>query len=130
MKTNRFLGIILAAIVIAPLLAGAQTPQYISFQGRLTSLGADFTGVGQFKFALVNGNGAVTFWSNDGSSLAGSQPALAVSVGATQGLFSVLLGDTSVASMTPISPVVFTNSDVRLRIWFSDGTNGFQLLAP
>lgn len=130
MKTNRFLDIILAALVIAPLLAAAQTPQYISFQGRLTSLGADFTGAGQFKFALVNSNGAVTFWSNDGSSLAGSQPALAVPVGATQGLFSVLLGDPSVAGMTPISPVVFTNSDVRLRIWFGDGTNGFQLLAP
>ena len=27
-------------------------------------------------------------------------------------------------------PNLFTNCDVRLRVWFNDGTNGFQLLTP
>jgi hypothetical protein len=39
----------------------------------------------------------------------------------------VVLGDTN---MLPVSWTVFTNSDVRLRIWFNDGTNGFAWLAP
>ena len=43
------------------------------------------------------------------------------------GLFTVVLGDTN---MQPVSTTVFTNSDVRLRIWFNDGTNGFALLSP
>ena len=31
----------------------------------------------------------------------------------------------------PLLPAtVFDNEDVRLRVWFNDGTHGFQLLAP
>ena len=32
--------------------------------------------------------------------------------------------------MTAVPRTVFNNSDVRLRVWFNDGTNGFQQLAP
>lgn len=43
----------------------------------------------------------------------------------------VTLGGTSVGGMgVAISASVFTNSDVRLRVWFNDGTTGFQQLAP
>ena len=49
----------------------------------------------------------------------------------TNGLYSVLLGDTTVSSfMTTIPTSVWTNNDVRLRVWFSDGTNSSQLLTP
>ena len=49
----------------------------------------------------------------------------------TKGLYSVLLGDTTIANMTVALPSsVFTNSDVRLRVWFNDGTHGSQLLTP
>ena len=49
----------------------------------------------------------------------------------SDGLFSVLLGDTNLAHMTQSVPAsVFTNTDVRLRIWVSDRTSGFQVLAP
>ena len=34
------------------------------------------------------------------------------------------------ANMTPIPNTVFANLDVRLRVWFNDGTNGSQLLTP
>jgi hypothetical protein len=108
----------------------AQVPQLLSYQGRITAAGSDFNGFGQFKFALVNSNGTASYWSNDGSSLAGSQPATTVTNAVNQGLFSIQLGDTSVSNMTPIPAAVFTNSDVRLRIWFADGTNGFSLLSP
>jgi hypothetical protein len=42
-----------------------------------------------------------------------------------------MLGDTSVPGMTASIPQdTFTNLDVRLRIWFNDGTHGFQQLSP
>ncbi len=72
----------------------------------------------------------VTFWSNDGTSANGGQPAGAVSLAVSNGLYAVLLGDSALASMTPIPATVFTNPDVRLRVWFNDGVNGFQLLTP
>jgi hypothetical protein len=92
--------------------------------------GVNFDGSGQFKFALVNGDGTTTFWSNDGTSTAGSQPAGAVTLTVSKGLYSVLLGDTALTNMTAILPSVFNNFDVRLRVWFNDGTNGSQQLAP
>ena len=110
--------------------AFSQVPQIINYQGRVAVGGTNFNGTGSFRFALVNAAGTTTFWSNDGTSTAGSQPTSAVSLNVSKGLYSVLLGDTSVANMTAIPPSVFNNSDVRLRVWFNDGTNGSQLLAP
>src|ERR1041385_6636543 len=115
-----------------PLLAAlhAQVPQLINFQGRLAVDGVNFNGIGEFKFALVNGDGNTVFWSNDGTSAGGLEPSNAVPVVVSQGLYSVLLGDATLTNMTPISAAIFTNSDVRLRIWFNDRTNGFQQLSP
>ena len=49
----------------------------------------------------------------------------------SKGLYSVLLGDTTIANMSVAIPAsVFNNSDVRLRVWFNDGTTGSQLLTP
>jgi hypothetical protein len=42
----------------------------------------------------------------------------------------VHLGDTTLTNMTAIPASVFANADVRLRVWFNDGTNGSQLLTP
>ena len=90
----------------------------------------NFEGDGQFKFALVSGDGTTTYWSNDNTSSAGASPSAAVTLTVTKGLYSVLLGDTALPNMTACRPRVFTNSDVHLRVWFDDGTNGSQLLAP
>ena len=108
----------------------AQVPQIISYQGRVVANGTNFNGTGQFKFALVNAAGNVTYWSNNNSSTTGSEPSAAVSLSVTNGLYSVLLGDTSLANMTAIPATVFSHSDVRLRVWFNNGTNGSQLLTP
>lgn len=110
-----------------------QVPQLINYQGRVVVNGTNFDGPGQFKFALVNGvvgTGISTYWSNDGTSTGGSQPMAAVSLAVAKGLYSVLLGDSTVANMTIIPATVFTNADVRLRVWFNDGSHGFQLLTP
>src|SRR5437762_1669895 len=108
----------------------AQVPQLINFQGRVAADGVNFNGTGQFKFALVNGEGTGTFWSNDGTVAGGTEPVAAVPIPVSQGLYSVLLGDATLTNMLPISAAIFTNGDVRLRIWFNDGTNGFEQLTP
>jgi hypothetical protein len=72
----------------------------------------------------------ITYWSNDGTSTAGSEPTSAVSLPVGKGLYSVLLGDTSLTHMTAVPETVFNNTDVRLRVWFNDGATGSQLLSP
>ena len=108
----------------------AQVPQLINYQGRIAIGTVNFDGSGAFKFALVNAAGTTTYWSNDGTSTTGSQPSAAVTLIVTKGLYSVLLGDTTLANMTAIPASVWANADVRLRVWFNDGANGSQLLAP
>jgi hypothetical protein len=131
---------LLALTLVGTLLfhsvAGAQVPQLISYEGRVAVGGVNFDSVaagqpGLFKFALVSPDGTQTYWSNDGTSVAGSEPTAAVALTVTKGLYSVLLGTTAAPlNMSPISAAVFAHPDVRLRVWFSDGTNGSQLLSP
>ena len=120
------------AALLAPLPPSlpAQVPQLINYQGRVAVGGVNFEGGGSFKFALVNADGTQTYWSNDGTSKAGSEPAAAVTLPVAKGLYAVLLGDDALANMTPIPATVFANADVRLRVWFDDGAAGSQLLAP
>jgi N-acetylneuraminic acid mutarotase len=123
------LNILLVWLTVA--VAGAQVPQLINYQGRVAVAGVNFDGTGHFKFALVNASGTTTYWSNDGTGGGGGEPVAAVSLGVAKGLYSVLLGDTTLAHMTAIPATVFNHDDVRLRVWFDDGTpNGSQLLAP
>lgn len=133
LKPLSLLGPLLALLISAFILAGsiyAAVPQLLNHQGRIAVNGASFEGTGLFKFALVNSSGSTTYWSNDGTSTAGSQPAAAVSLAVVKGLYAVLLGDASLANMTILPASAFTNADVRLRVWFNDGSNGFQLITP
>lgn len=120
----------LAATLTWPVFLFAQVPPIINYQGRVVVAGVNFDGQGQFKFTLVNSTGTQTFWSNDGTSTGGGPPAVAVTLPVSKGLYAVLLGDVSVPNMTAIPTTVFNNADVRLRIWYNDGVNGFQLLSP
>lgn len=111
--------------------AHAQVPSILNYQGRVAVSGTNFDGTGQFMFALVSSSGTATYWSNDGTSTAGSQPVNAVSLTVSKGFYSVLLGDVSIPNMTAIPASVFTNTKVELRVWFNDGTgHGWQQLAP
>ena len=72
-----------------------------------------------------------TWWSNDGTSANGSEPSTAVSVSVNQGLFTVILGNTTLSNMTAIPAEVFsTATNLQLMIWFNDGVNGFAMLNP
>lgn len=85
-----------------------------------------------------------SLWSNDLTSIAGSEPATSVSLPVSHGLYSVALGDKSLPNMTEVGASVFLNpgetpadpqfypapKDIRLRTWFDDGVHGFQQLTP
>jgi formylglycine-generating enzyme required for sulfatase activity len=71
-----------------------------------------------------------SYWSNDGTSVNGSEPSAAVSVGVTDGLFAVVLGDTTLPNMTAIDASLFAQPNLQLRIWFNDGAHGFAALNP
>src|SRR5687767_15190983 len=115
MNTRSRLAALAAVFTLVTLTsARAQVPQLINYQGRVAVGTVNFDGSGQFKFALVDAAGTTTYWSNDGTSAAGSQPAATVPLTVTKGLYSVLLGDTTLANMTAIPNSVFANSDVRL----------------
>lgn len=110
-------------------------PALINHQGRIAVLQdgvfSDFHGGGQFKFALVNANGSTTYWSNDGTSTAGSAPAASVPLIVNHGLYDVLLGDTALTNMMALPTEVFDQADIRLRIWFSSGPPiGFEQITP
>src|SRR5262245_14863709 len=125
MKLAKFCLLLVCAFVCQAV--SAQVPQLINYQGRISVGGASFNGTGLFKFGSVTSTDSLCFWSNDGSSVAGSEPIAAVSFGVTNGFYAVLLGDTTVTNMTGnVDPSIFANNDVRLRVWFNDGTNGSQ----
>ncbi len=138
MKQARLLFLNLVALLVfvaGPLrgaLFAASVPGILHFQGRVTTNGIPFNGTGHFKFALLATNsGPVTLWSHDGSSVGGGEPTSAVPLPVARGLYAVGLGDTSVPGVTQtISPAVFTNNSVWLRVWFDDGVHGSELLLP
>ena len=88
---KRLLAFFLVLFVIAS-FSRAQVPQELTVQGRITVGGGNFNGTGQFKFALVNPGTGASVWSNDGTSVNGSEPAAFLSLPVTQGLYSATLG--------------------------------------
>ena len=114
---------------IAQLAGGA--PAVVSYQGKVMVGGSPHTGPGYFKFAVVDAAEATSYWSNDGSSADGGEPASAVELAVNNGLFSVLLGEPSLAGMTdPLGAGVFSEAERSLRVWFSSDNATFTQLAP
>lgn len=122
MKTSLLFRWLLAAIPLGfPAVLSAQVPALLNCQGRVSTGGTNYDGTGAFQFALVNGDGSATFWSNGTA---------AVSLAVNKGLYSVLLGDINVANMAALSAAVFTNGDVRLRVSFAPQGQTPQRLSP
>lgn len=72
----------------------------------------------------------LTHWSNNGTSVNGSEPTAAVTLPVNHGLFTARLGDATVANMTAFNADLFTRPNLLLRLWFNDGINGFEALQP
>jgi hypothetical protein len=112
-------------------LAQGGAPAVVSYQGEVQVNDAPYTGDGYFKFAVVNAAGDATYWSNDDSSTGGSEPTAAVRLTVSEGLFSVLLGDTTLDGMTQaLTPDVFSQPSRYLRVWFSSDNITFDQLTP
>ena len=99
-------------------------PGMINYQGKVDVSDQPFSGNGNFRFAIVNGQGSTNYlWSNDGN----FPPTTNVQEAVENGIYNVILGNTP---MTTIPTSVFENNDIYLRVWFNDGTHGLQQLAP
>ena len=130
MQGMKFIGQILF-LMLGVVISLQAVPPVLNYAGQVAVNGQPFEGEGLFKFALVNANGNITYWSNDGTSVNGSEPQASVKVPVSGGLYSLLLGNTAIPGMGAINPQVFSqHSDAKLRVWFSDGVNGFQQLSP
>ena len=71
-----------------------------------------------------------SFWCNEGWRDDGGEPDAAVTLPVNKGIYSVQPGDTALAHMDSLSPDIFTNADVRLRVWFTKDGNAFEQLSP
>ena len=113
------LGVVVGAGTLVAVVAGAAPPTQVSYQGQLKAGGALFTGTATMKFAIVDGT--TSLWSNDSTSVGGTQPTGSVTVQVVNGIFSVQLGAAPV--MKPISAQAIEGAaSPILRVWVS--TNG------
>ncbi|MEO6323069.1 MAG: hypothetical protein ABIT01_14320 [Thermoanaerobaculia bacterium] len=131
MRLERGMNGIWAVLLLT--LATSATAGVVSYQGRVELGGSPYSGPGYFKFAVVDAPGTTTSWSNDGTSVSGSEPTAGVTLSATNGLFDVLLGDTTLSNMTDLPASAFPNGSTRkLRVWFSstNAAGSFTQLAP
>jgi hypothetical protein len=114
-----------------PNLQSGGAPTVVSYQGRVTVGGPPYDGPGYFKFAIVGADGTTTYWSNDGTSTNGGEPIDAVRLTVTNGLFNVLLGDTTLTGMTQyLAAEDFERPDCYLRVWFSSDSGTYSQLTP
>jgi len=129
MKTHLIL-----AILCLSVLAGSVQAQQVEFnyEGLVKVDGLPYTGSGYFKFAIVNDIGDLSLWSNDGTSTTGDEPAAAVVVDVTDGVFNVIIGDPSLPNMAMLDASLFNVAErVKLRVWFCDtGAGTFEQLDP
>jgi N-acetylneuraminic acid mutarotase len=120
----------LAAMLALLWPAHAAVPLLLNFQGRILVGNGVFNGKGQFKFALVSGNGSEAYWMSSVDADHNGQPDSAVALDVSHGLYSVILGNTNLSNMAALPASAFLHDDVRLRVWFNDGTFGFEALSP
>ena len=113
-------------------LAPGGAPAVVAYQGEVQVGGTPYSGDGHFKFAVVDAAGTTTYWSNDGTGSGGGEPTAAVALTVSEGLFGVLLGDTTLSGMKEtLGPQVFDQPDRYLRVWFSTSVGGpFDQLTP
>jgi hypothetical protein len=130
---NLFRAVVLAMCLSAMPPLRAQVPLMFNYQGKVAVQNLAYTGTGYFKFELVDDpvSPSVNYWVSDGGVIsAGAEPTAAVSLPVNKGLFTVKLGDTRLANMTALSPSLFSNAAVYLRVWFSTDGAVFERLTP
>jgi hypothetical protein len=122
-------GMMAGWVQAGPLRQAGGAPGVVSYQGQVLVSDQPYDGTGYFKFAVVDAAGTTTYWSNDGTSSGGGEPTASVSLTVSEGLFSLLLGDTTVTGMSvALDESVFSDPDTYLRVWFSEDDLTFTQL--
>jgi hypothetical protein len=107
----------------------AAIPLMINHQGYVRVDGEPFTGTGQFKFGLYDGNTNQWVWTNSGEDVGSdidiSSWETTVPVVVSAGHYVVLLGNSEMATL---SSSTFDTDNILLRIWFDDEVNGEEEL--
>ena len=117
--------------ILGFLVKAHAVPPVLNYAGQVAVDGELYQGIGLFKFVLIKGDSNATLWSNDGSSVKGSEPVKPVRINVNGGLYSVLLGNSAIQGMDTLDPSIFKkHGSVKLRVWFSDGENEFEHLSP
>lgn len=119
----------LAVLLSITCFLEAGVPLVLHFQGHIASAEEPVDGNGAFKFALIDSEGAAS-WSNSLIAEGETEPSLSVNVGVDRGFYAVRLGDATLPNMEPLSLNHFQVEGLKLRVWFDDGTAGFQVLTP
>lgn len=108
----------------------AEDQVMFEYQGRVKVSGQPFNGTGRFKFAIMNTSATASLWSNDGTSDNGSEPSAYLEAQVTDGVFTIMIGDTSLGMQSINSSIFQSRTPLRLRTWFSDVTHPFEQLNP
>lgn len=119
-----------ALLLFLHLPASGAMPPLLHYQGRVLVDGRVFDGTGRFKFALVNADGTQTRWRNAPDADANGEPDAAVEIPVARGLYALLLGDTRLAHMAPLTSAALEAGEIYLRVWFSDGAGPFERFVP
>lgn len=105
-------------------------PHLVRFEARLEVDGRPFHGPGLFKFALTSPGRTDFVWHNARSTGGVDEPELSIPLEVADGTYSVLLGDPTIPGMAYLPSKVFTNANLRLRVWFSTDSIHFKALLP
>lgn len=122
------LGVFLLAAALLGVPPVVAQPPHMNYQGELKERGARLSGSAKMKFAIVKGcpDACVTLWSNDSTSVAGSEPTVSLEVAVSNGVFSVDLG---AAPMTPLTSAALADAvGAALRVWVKT-TGAFEQLS-
>jgi hypothetical protein len=94
----------------------------VSYSGKISIRGINYSGQGKFAFKIINENGNV-IWQN------GSSSSKTISVDIKNGYYTVLLGG---QGMNPLPPDLFLKyQNPRLQVWFDQGDgSGLKRLLP
>jgi len=124
---RRLLTVLSLAFLVFAVSATAAAPIQVDIQCKILVSDIPLTGSGYFKFALASWSDHTNFWAND--STASGEPTAWITSAVYNGVASIALGEEP--AMDPIDPDIFgLDTNLYLRIWFSDDTTTFNEMLP
>lgn len=123
-------GMVLLVPTMGPLIAMSDVsdvPSAINHQGVILVNGTRYSGSAQLKFAILDPDSGTNVWSSSADANSDGIPDSAVTLTVADGVYSVRLG---ASPMNALPAGIFADGNLKLRVWFDDGTHGFQELSP